>query len=140
MNLATWLAHERESSLVLAGELLDQNYGIGDLDTLFLYSSLSMEDDLDGDEVGDFRASDQRDLFARLARSTGAHVQYRDISTDDAFHELEVRFWAWIDRDVPFFVNVTSAESVSGFGCTYQQYWIWLFGWRPIGESVTSTS
>lgn len=138
-NLVSWAVIGRESSLVLASELVENDYGAW-MDTLFVYKSLSIEGGLDGDQIGAFSDRTKQALFNRLESATGSVIRYVDETTYEPFDSTELRFWAWIHRSIPMWADVTSAESSLGFACDYRQRWVWVFGWTLFGEGRGSTS
>ncbi len=47
---------------------------------------------------------------------------------------------AWVNRRFPLVTHVTSAVTTLGYAADYAQWYVWAFGWRPVGPATMGES
>ncbi len=77
---------------------------------------------------GDFPDKYQKSLIDSIKVKRSENVIEKS-EIDSLFVEDVLHFSVWINRKYPFYSEVSTAESIYGFGTDYTGYWIWLFGW-----------
>ena len=135
LNLLMWAFVGHDSILLQAPLIFDHSCPIGELDTLLVYARYTEDAETpEVSTVGDFSNRARRALFDSLGRRSQSVIEYRD-ETTDVFPKSpdDAHFGVWIDRRYPMHADLIAGETALGFGASYDQHWVWLFGWRPVG-------
>ena len=132
-NLLSWALIGRGSAITLAAPQFYSHFGpYTDLDTLYVYDRYTGADNDAVSTPGDFASRDRDDFLMQLRKSSGVReVIYRDFE-GDPFSEA-ANFGAWIDRKYPLAARVTSTVTSLGFAADLSQWYVWAFGWWPVG-------
>jgi hypothetical protein len=140
LNVLTWGLVGRGSALSLAPRFFDRFGPYDDLDTLHVFDGYGAEWDDSLSTPGDFSPR-QREAFLSGLREVSSvpTLLYHD-EVGEPFAEDTVNFGVWINRRYPLAAHVTSAVSTLGYAATYDRWYVWAFGWRPIGRVGMSES
>ena len=135
LNLLTWASVGRDRILLQAPRFFDYSCPVIELDTLHVYAGYL--EDVESPErsgVGAFSEHSRRALLDSLANRSQSIIEYHDTAVEVFPDSPEkVHFGVWIDRRYPFYAHLMAGEAALGFGATYDQDWIWAFGWWPVG-------
>lgn len=139
-NVLSWAVVGRGSAITLAAHQFYDHFGTyDDLDTLYVYDGYHGASNDEWSTPGDFATSDRRDLLDHLKELSGATVVvYRD-SEGDPFSEATT-FGAWAQRDYPLVAHVASSVTTLGFAADYRRWYVWAFGWWPVGPPYSGIS
>ena len=140
VNLLSWAVVGRGSAISLAAPQFYDHFGpYTETDTLYVYDRYTGADNDVVSTPGDVASRDRNAFLARLRESSGVSVViYRD-AEGDPFSE-SANFGAWIDRKYPLAARVTSTVTSLGFAADYSQWYVWAFGWRPVGSFDSAVS
>ena len=139
-NALGWVFVGRGSAIGLTVRPLYEHIGShDDLDTVYVYDGYRGASNDEWDTPGDFASGDREDLLAQLQASSGADVVVYSDSEGDPFSET-VNFGVWVRRDYPLVAHVASSVTTLGFAADYRRWYVWAFGWRPVGPALSGIS
>ena len=138
-NILTWAVIGRLSALGLAAEDFEGWGALNGSDTLVVYAHYPGESEgAEWTEPGDLsEAERQRITQTFLSSGAGVAVIYRPITLDKLPASVPDKHFILapvVQRNRPFYAHSLAVAYVPGFIASKDQRWLWLFGWRKLGE------
>lgn len=135
LNLIAWAAVGRASAFSEATGFFEESCPLLEIDTLHVFASVP-SDEPGYSSAGDLSRRQRTRFLDAIKEAGGSDVVYHPVAgglwpgTDDG-----VNFSVWVDRRIPLYAHVVAAETATGYAASYEQPFVWAFGWWPVGPS-----